>query len=165
MATGIDPLLYGGGQSRDNGRVNDITRRGEAYTKEYNEKLEKSESFESALFGSVRSKARDSLNEQENYSISSDLLSPDLTRGDVLNHVGENPQRQKLFDAAMEFESFFLEKMFKEMKKNIPKGGLTDGGFAEEIFEDLLTTERVRNISKQSEFGLAEKMYQQLSML
>ena len=165
MSNGIDPLLYNGGRQAEFSRMNELSRQGQQYAREYTEKLEEGVSFQSALISSPRSEARKNLPSQGGLSISSDALSPNLSRADVRRHINGDAGRQKLYDAAQEFEAFFLEKMFKEMKKNVPKNELINGGFAEEVFDDLLTTERVRNISQQSEFGLAEKMYQQLSRL
>lgn len=104
-------------------------------------------------------------NNEHGYNLSSSRIHYGASRQEVLEHVGEIPERKKLYQAAIEFESFFVEKMFKEMKKNVGKGDLFHGGFAEEIFDDLLTTERVKALSAKTEFGLAEKMYQQLQNL
>ena len=84
-------------------------------------------------------------------------------RKTVLQEIAGDPEKSKLYEAAREFESFFTEKMFREMKKNIPKNSLLDTGMGGEIFEEMLLTERVRSLNEQANFGLAEMMYAQLS--
>ena len=97
--------------------------------------------------------------------LSSDILSKTLSREKIREHISDNPERKKLYHAAEQFEAFFIEKMFKEMKKTIGKKGLIDGGFAEEVFDEMLLTERVGQMAHQGEFGLAEKIYQQMQRL
>ena len=97
--------------------------------------------------------------------VNSSSLSLVPTRSEVLEHAKNDPQRLKLYEAAKEFESFFVEKTFKEMTKNIEKGEMFHGGPAEEMFEEQLLTERVKELSKQAQFGLAEMMYKQLARL
>lgn len=95
-------------------------------------------------------------------NIASSQINRNMSREQILEHIGTNKERQKLYEAAREFESFFVEKMFREMKKNVPKNELFHGGMAENIFDDMLLTERVKGMSNSTEFGLAEMMYKQL---
>ncbi|TGM96702.1 rod-binding protein, partial [Leptospira dzoumogneensis] len=60
-------------------------------------------------------------------------------------------------------ESIFVKMMLKEMKSTVHKSGLIDGGYAEEIFEDMLYDEYSKNLSANSSLGLAEQIYQSLS--
>lgn len=116
-------------------------------------KVEGSPSFQSLLHNRLQQKKAD---------ISSSQFNQELTRKQIQEHIGNNSERKKLYEAAREFESFFVEKMFKEMKKNVPKNELFHGGPAEEIFDDMLLSERVKGMSNSTEFGLAEMMYRQL---
>lgn len=100
--------------------------------------------------------------QQTKADISSSQFNQELTRKQIQEHIGNNSERKKLYEAAREFESFFVEKMFKEMKKNVPKNELFHGGMAEEVFDDMLLSERVKGMSNSTEFGLAEMMYRQL---
>jgi len=157
MANGIDRLLYGGETQLDTGRLDRIKRENADHSGK-NPDSEFSETFR-------REVARKHIDPSVQFKISSELFNSNMSRKEVINHVGADPSRKKLYEATKEFESFFVEKMFREMKKNVNKGELFHGGFAEDVFDDLLLTERVRSVSKQSEFGLAEKMYQQLSRI
>jgi len=79
--------------------------------------------------------------------------------------IAADPYRKKLFDASVEFESVFVKMMLKEMKNSIHKEKLIDGGYAEEIFEDMLYDEYSKDISKNESLGMAETIYKQMSAL
>lgn len=94
--------------------------------------------------------------------VSSDIFSRTPTREKILAHVEGSPERQKMFEAARQFENFFLEKMFREMRKNMGKNDILHGGAAEDIFQDMLLTERVNLLTQKSTLGLAEQIYTQM---
>lgn len=83
--------------------------------------------------------------------------------------IGESAQNKtskndrRLWDACIEMESIFVGKMLKEMRKTVPKTGWIDGGFAEEIFEDMLYDEYAMSMSRNSNLGMAKMLYDQLS--
>ncbi|TGL62702.1 cell division protein [Leptospira ognonensis] len=79
--------------------------------------------------------------------------------------IAADPYRKKLFDASVEFESVFVKMMLKEMKNSVHKEKLIDGGYAEEIFEDMLYDEYSKDISKNESLGMAEQIYKQMSAL
>jgi len=97
-----------------------------------------------------------------NAKVSSEIFSRTPTREKILNHANAAPERQKLYEAARQFENFFLEKMFREMRKNLGKNDILHGGSAEDIFQDLLLTERVNSLTQTSTLGLAEQIYTQM---
>ena len=105
---------------------------------------------------------KDILEQKVGHKISSDQLDHIPNKRQVLAHANGNPDRLKVYEAAQEFESFFVEKMFREMKKNVPKNPFFHGGFAEEVFDEMLLTERVRRLSENTHLGLAEMIYKQL---
>lgn len=81
----------------------------------------------------------------------------------IREEITADPYRKKLYDASVEFESVFVKMMLKEMKNTIHKEKLIDGGYAEEIFEDMLYDEYAKNISQNESMGLAEEIYKQMS--
>lgn len=97
-----------------------------------------------------------------NAKISSDVFSRTPGREKILEHVGSSSERKKMFEAARQFENFFLEKMFREMRKNMGKNDILHGGSAEDIFQDMLLTERVNSLTQTSTLGLAEQIYTQM---
>lgn len=68
----------------------------------------------------------------------------------------------KLYEQCREFESIFVQMMLKEMRATVNKTDLLDGGFAQEIFEDMLYQERAKDMTKTAGFGLADQMYLEL---
>ena len=152
---GIDPLLYGG---RDNILDNNINRTKKQLTADKENQPVWKKNFKMELQNKI-SQMREG---KDGYKYSSSIVNRNLSRSEVKELVSHRPEAKKLYNAALEFEGYFAEKMFREMKKNVHKSGLINGGRAEEIFDDLLLTERVRDVSRQSEFGLAELMFQQL---
>lgn len=74
-----------------------------------------------------------------------------------------NKQQKKLWDTCLEAESLFVNKMLKEMRKSVDKGEWLHGGFAEEIFEDMLYDEYSLQVSKNSNLGMAKMLYNELS--
>jgi peptidoglycan hydrolase FlgJ len=97
-----------------------------------------------------------------NPKTSSEVFSRTPAREKIMEHIGENPERKKMFEAALQFENFFLEKMFREMRKNMGKDDILHGGSAEDIFQDMLLTERVNKLTQGATLGLAEQIYTQM---
>ena len=60
-------------------------------------------------------------------------------------------------------ESIFVARMLKEMRNSVPKGEFLHGGFAEEVFEDMLYDQYALSLSKTSNLGLAKTLYDELS--
>jgi len=108
---------------------------------------------------------RENLSTEKSMQISSDKFSRLNSKEKVLSHIGTNKNRQKMYAAAEQFESYFMEQMFKVMKKNVPKNKMFHGGFAEDIFDEMLLTERTSAMSHNSELGLAEMIYQQMNRM
>lgn len=77
--------------------------------------------------------------------------------------AGKRPVDRKLMDACYDMESIFVSKMLKEMRKTVPKNEWLHGGFAEEIFEDMLYDEYSKSVSRTANLGLAKMLYNELS--
>ncbi|MEI1280594.1 rod-binding protein [Leptospira venezuelensis] len=106
----------------------------------------------------------DQLREEFNNTLSGKVSSSEVRMPhNIKEEIAADPYRKKLFDASGEFESIFVKMMLKEMKSTVHKSGLIDGGYAEEIFEDMLYDEYSKNLSANSSLGLAEQIYQSLS--
>ncbi len=150
----LDPFLY-----RSNTELNKLNRYNTSKIKKQDSNIN---SFQETLQKKIHGMKGDSTLKE---SHSSSVLNQIPDKETILKHVGNHKDRLKLYEAAKEFESFFVEKMFREMQKNLPKTGLFHGGYAEEIFEEMLLTERVRNVSKHTHYGLAEMIYKQLQSI
>lgn len=77
--------------------------------------------------------------------------------------AGKRPLDKKLMGACQDMESIFIAKMLKEMRATVPKNEWLSGGFAEDIFKDMLYDEYSKSMSKTSSFGISDMMYKQLS--
>ncbi len=75
----------------------------------------------------------------------------------------KSPVHKKLWEACIEIESLFVAKMFKEMRSTVNKTEWLSGGFAEEIFEDMLYDEYALQMSKNSTLGMAKMAYDEMS--
>lgn len=75
-------------------------------------------------------------------------------------------KKSELYKQCQEFESIFVKMMLTEMQKTVDKSSdLTSGGYGEEVFQDLLNDEYSKSMSKSADFGLADQLYRQLSLL
>jgi flagellar protein FlgJ len=91
-----------------------------------------------------------------------------LRRSATAPRTGGEPRpidrSSKLYETCVEFEALFLKQMLSAMRKTVPEGGLLDSGFAGEVFEDMLYDEYAKTMARNAGFGLADTIYQHLSM-
>jgi len=73
-------------------------------------------------------------------------------------------KKSKLFEQCQEFESIFVKMMTKEMRNSVDKtDSLLSGGWAEDIYQDMLDDEYAKSMAKTAGFGLADQLYRQLA--
>jgi Rod binding domain-containing protein len=73
-------------------------------------------------------------------------------------------KKSKLYEQCQEFESIFVKMMLSSMQKTVDKSdSLISGGWAEEIYQDQLTDEYAKSMSKTANLGLADQLYRQLA--
>lgn len=75
----------------------------------------------------------------------------------------ESQDDAELQKACEEYEAYYVQNLFKEMKKTIPKGGLFEDSNERDIFEDMLDEEYSKVISEGRGFGIADALYKQLN--
>ncbi len=67
-------------------------------------------------------------------------------------------------EAIEEFVSIFIQQMFSSMRDTIPEGGLLDGGYAEDVFTEMMDEEISEMGAQQSHFKqLNETIFRQLN--
>lgn len=72
----------------------------------------------------------------------------------------EESSEDELLNVCKEFESYFVEQMFKAMEKMVPK---EESGTNEvEMFSDLMYQEMASSATKQQDYGIAQKLYEQM---
>lgn len=69
----------------------------------------------------------------------------------------------KLKEACEEFEAYYLNKVFKDMRKSIPKANLYEKAEGHDIYEDMLYEAYSKEIAKGSAAGIKDMLYKQLS--
>jgi Rod binding domain-containing protein len=73
-------------------------------------------------------------------------------------------KKSKLYEQCQEFESIFVKMMLKEMRSSVDKtDSLISGGWAEDIYQDMLDDEYSKSMAKNAGFGLADQLYKQLA--
>ncbi|MDH5716069.1 MAG: rod-binding protein [Spirochaetia bacterium] len=152
MLNSIDPFLYKAiNYDNEDNKLNSINRQFANIEKNNNK-------FDILL--------KNKINENnKKLNLSTDIISKVPRKESILKEIKTNEEKRKLYEAAEQFEAYFVEKMFREMKKNIPKNNLINGGYAEEIFDEMLLTERVKTMAHNQEFGLAEMIYNQMKQI
>ena len=72
---------------------------------------------------------------------------------------------EELMDVCKEFEAYFVEQIFKEMRKTIPESESTSSysSTMKEYYEDSLYQEYAKAITEQGDgIGLAKTLYEQM---
>ena len=70
----------------------------------------------------------------------------------------------ELMDACKQFEAYFLEQMFKEMMKTIPKNEEDSASTSNmmDFFQDEMIKEISSDSTEQNSLGLAQMLYEQM---
>lgn len=87
-------------------------------------------------------------------------------RGEAANTgaTGTIDKTSKLYEQALELESFFVKIMLNSMRNTVVKSPLTGkDDFAGKMYDDMLYDELARSVTKGAGFGLADQVYLQLS--
>lgn len=71
---------------------------------------------------------------------------------------------EELMDVCKEFEAYFLEQIFKEMKKTVPKSDYSSNATASmmDYMEDSLVQEYAAQATETSSLGLAQILFEQM---
>jgi Rod binding domain-containing protein len=77
--------------------------------------------------------------------------------------IEKSPEKKKLYEVSLEFQSLFIKMMLNSMRKTLSKeNDLLYGGRVQEIFEDMLYDEYAKIYSKNADLSLAKEIYFQL---
>ena len=68
----------------------------------------------------------------------------------------------ELLEACGEFESYFLNRVFKEMRESIPEGGLVEKDGGMDYYEDMLYDAYTKEMSQGRGTGIKEMLFRQL---
>jgi hypothetical protein len=70
---------------------------------------------------------------------------------------------KKLYEQCEALEMYFLKTLVSSMRKTVDKADLNKGGFAGEMYEDMLWDEYAKDFSKNARFGFARLAYLELT--
>jgi len=92
-----------------------------------------------------------------------EIQSFDSALQNAQNNI-ESLESAQLKRATVEFESFFLNMMLREMRRSVGnEHSFLPQSNAERIFQEMLDEERANAAANSGGIGLAEMMYRQLS--
>ncbi|MDZ7672997.1 MAG: rod-binding protein [Halanaerobiales bacterium] len=102
--------------------------------------------------------------EIDNYqNIKTELVKQQTVNQSQLKSMNSKDD-DKLKTAISQFTSVFVKLMFKSMRSTLPEESYIDGGYAEEVFTDMMDEEVSKLGSKQSTFSnLNRLMFEQLN--
>jgi flagellar protein FlgJ len=83
--------------------------------------------------------------------------TPALAGKATIDKTGE------LYEQCEALETFIVKTLLSGMRKTIEKSEFSDTGFAGEMYEDMLWDEYAKDFTKNSNFGLAELAYLELT--
>ena len=84
-------------------------------------------------------------------------------KSDSVTTSAQTKKEQELRDACKGFEAMFLNIMYREMRKTVPKYPLFGESNAESIFKDMRDTQLMQNVADSGGIGLADMLYKQLA--
>lgn len=67
----------------------------------------------------------------------------------------------ELLDACKEFESYFVEQLFKSMRATVPEDEESGSSYMK-MFEDSLYQEYASNATDSGQLGIAQSLYEQM---
>ncbi len=80
----------------------------------------------------------------------------------ALKKAAESGDQTALKKACQEFESIFVQMVFKNMRSTVPEDGLLEKSQAQSIFEGMLDEELSKKVAGAGGLGLADVLYEQL---
>lgn len=69
----------------------------------------------------------------------------------------------KLRKSCKDFEAIILKQMLTTMRKSVPKSGLFNSSFADDIYQSMSDEELANNLAHNKGMGLGDTLYNQLS--
>lgn len=69
---------------------------------------------------------------------------------------------ERLAWAAREMEAFFLQEMWKAMRRSLPEAGLFPRSPGSRVFDEMLDVERSRQMASSGQLGLAALVYERM---
>lgn len=68
-------------------------------------------------------------------------------------------RKERLREASYDLEAIFVNMLLDEMRKSTGKTEMFHGGYAEDMWNDMLYDEYAKNMAKSNKFGIANTIY------
>ncbi len=92
-----------------------------------------------------------------------DLIQRKIQMDDLRKRTGDSRTKdQKLREACEGFESVFIQKLWEQMRKNVPKEGYLHSK-DEETYQSMFDQEFAKKMASAGGIGLADMLYEQLN--
>lgn len=89
----------------------------------------------------------------------------DRTKSTAGNKQAQDQQQAKLSEACQMFEAMFLNLLWKEMRRTVPKSGIMHGGMAEDMFTNMMDEAVSQASANEGSMGIAHMLERQLSQM
>ncbi len=77
--------------------------------------------------------------------------------------MNQEQDNKELKEACESFESYYVQQLFKEMRKTVPESGLFEKNNARELYTEMLDGEYAKIISEGQGIGVGKALYKQLA--
>lgn len=80
-----------------------------------------------------------------------------------IDQTADTTKEAELKKACKNFEAIILQQMLTAMRKSVPKDGLLDSGYAQDMYQSMYDEGLAKEMASGRGIGLADVLYHQLS--
>ena len=80
-----------------------------------------------------------------------------------IGQTADSNKEAELKKACQNFEAIILQQMLTAMRKSVPKDGLVEGGYAQDMYQSMSDEGLAKEMASGKGIGLADVLYHQLS--
>ena len=80
-----------------------------------------------------------------------------------MGQTADTTDRGVLKKACQDFEAIILQQMLTVMRQSIPKDGLLEGGYSQEMYQSMYDEALAKEMASGKGIGLADSLFHQLS--
>ena len=77
--------------------------------------------------------------------------------------AADTVKEAKLRKSCKDFEAIIIKQMLTTMRKSVPKSGLFNNSFSDDIYQSMSDEELAKNLAHTKGMGLGDVLYRQLS--
>lgn len=92
-----------------------------------------------------------------------DIISEATAGLKGITNSADTLKDRKLREACAGFEALMLKQILSLARQSVPKGGLFDGGYGEEMFQSIQDDQLAQKMAGSKGVGFGDMLYRQLS--